>query len=142
MKSDGNEIVENLVSHGAVSAVIEANVVFCGNDIAVCIAGDPAVRKGSGSLPGHVIKLVVAQGERAGHIEILHGGGNDGKGVGADGISKGAADRVHDDPELFHGDAAGVGYALPVFGNSLRLALERYHAVCADVPLNDVWFEG
>ncbi len=128
--------------HEPVGPVIERHVVLGGDDLALFVAGDAAVGEGGHALAGGVVELVVAEGQGARHIQVLHGGDHEREGVGADAVAEGRARGVHGHAEVLFGDAAGGGESLPGLAEVVRLALESQHAVGAPVALEGVRLDG
>ena len=93
--------------------MVERHVVLGGDDLALFVAGDAAVGEGGHALAGGVVELVVAEGQGAGHVQVLDGGDDQGEGVGADRVAEGAAHRVQLHAEVLFGDAAGLGDEVP-----------------------------
>ena len=96
-----------------VRAVVEGHVVFGGDDLALFVAGDPAVGEGGRPLAGGVVELVVAQSQGAGHVQILDGRDDQGEGAGGDGVAERTADAVQQHADVLLGNAAGHGDASP-----------------------------
>ncbi len=107
VEADRHKIVEDFASHAAICSMVKTDIILGGNDFTVLITGNPSVCIGCRSLTGHMVELFIAQCHGAGHIQILYGGGDKSIGVGAHGIAKGPAHRVHYYSEIIHGNAAG-----------------------------------
>ena len=104
VEADGDKVAED--RDDRVGAMVESDVVLGGDDLALLVAGDPAVGEGGRSLAGGVVELVVAQAQAAGHVQVLDGRDDQRVDVRGDGVAERTADAVQDHADVVLGNAA------------------------------------